>query len=420
VSIIGCLPRRRAGSRRARLPLVALVTGLLIAGPALGGCQAKAGAHAQGEPSASPSVSASPSPAAAHLSMAPAPDAASVAPATPVAVSVDSGALGAVRVSSSNGDLVGGAVSADGMRWVSRGKLAFGATYTVTATLRGGAPQVLGHFSTAPPPGSGQTVHTSSVLGDHHVYGMAMPVILHLDQSLRSKEAKAAFENALTVTSVPPTVGAWGWVNDREVHFRTQTYWASGTKVHVGIDTAGRKLGDLWGRTDLSLDFTVGIARLLHADAVSHTMTVTENGKLVRTIPVSMGKPTRPSSSGVLVAMDKRPSAIFDSSTFGLPITDPEGYRTTVQYVIRLTWGGEFIHSAYWSVRQQGRVNVSHGCINVSPANAIWLYNRIQMGDPVVVTRTGTPVAIGNGWSDWSVPFAAWAARSETGPHPTA
>jgi lipoprotein-anchoring transpeptidase ErfK/SrfK len=258
------------------------------------------------------------------------------------------------------------------------------------------------------------------VLGDHKTYGVGMPIILRVGRSLDSEASRAAFERTLSVRSTPATSGAWGWVNNSEVHFRPAQFWAAGSKVRVEVDSAGRSLGGgLWGRTDLTVDFSVGIRRELRADAQAHRVAVVENGRTVRTMPASLGKPEFPSSSGVMVIMDKRPTAMFDSSTYGLPVDSPGGYRTPVKYAMRLTWGGEFFHAAPWSVADQGHRNVSHGCINLSMSNAAWLFGRVLTGDPVFVTNTGTPVAVGNGWSDWTVPYSTWLTRSATGTHPT-
>jgi lipoprotein-anchoring transpeptidase ErfK/SrfK len=190
--------------------------------------------------------------------------------------------------------------------------------------------------------------------------------------------------------------------------------------VHVTVDTAGRPLGDgLWGRSDLTVDFSIGIHRELRADANTHQMTVLEGGRVVRTMPVSLGRPKFPSSSGVMVIMTKERTALFDSSTYGLPVNSPDGYRTPVQYAMRLTWGGEFIHAAPWSVADQGVRNVSHGCINLSMPNSVWLFSRAVLGDPIVVRNTGTPVEVGNGWTDWTASFPSWLGRSATGEHKT-
>jgi hypothetical protein len=55
----------------------------------------------------------------------------------------------------------------------------------------------------------------------------------------------------------------------------------------------------------------------------------------------------------------------------------------------------------------------------VAPANAAWLFNRLQVGDPVVVKGTEQAVKWGDGWMDWSLDFAGWLKHSATGEHPT-
>jgi lipoprotein-anchoring transpeptidase ErfK/SrfK len=364
----------------------------------------------------------SPSPEPPKVTLTPADGSTGVPPTSPVSVEAQEGTLSTVTVKSASGGAVQGAIDGSGKKWSSKGKLAFGATYTIEVTASGDtAPRQAGKFSTTPTPGSAKSVRASSILGDHKTYGVAMPIILKLDDSLPTKAQRAAFEQGLTVKSTPPATGAWGWINSKEIHFRPAEFWAAGSTVHLGVDTAGRDLGNgMWGRTDLTVDFKIGTKRELRADSKSHHMLVWESGKLVKDMPVSLGRPKFPSSRGTMVIIDKRPTAMFDSSTYGLPVDDPEGYRTKVDLPMRLTWGGEFIHSAPWSVNQQGKVNVSHGCINVAPANAQWLYNRIQVGDPVTVLNTEEAVKFGDGYMDWSLPFNGWLSHSASGQHSTA
>jgi lipoprotein-anchoring transpeptidase ErfK/SrfK len=395
---------------RARHPSVWCALALVLVLPA---CSSGSGSGK------SPGRSASPSPKV-HLTLSPRDGATAVAPASRVALTATRGKLTKVDVVASSGDAVAGQLAADGTAWRSRGKLAFGATYTVTATTTDGTKVPAGSFRTAARPNGANSVYTSSVLGDHKTYGVGMPIILRVGRALDSESARAAFERTLSVRATPATTGAWGWVNSREVHFRPREFWAAGSTVHVTVDSAGRSLGGgVWGRTDLTVDFSIGIHREMRADAKSHRVVVVEKGRVVRTMPASLGKPAFPSSSGVMVIMDKRPKAMFDSSTYGLPVDSPGGYRTPVQYAMRLTWGGEFFHAAPWSVGDQGRRNVSHGCINLSVPNAAWLFARVLPGDPVIVRNTGVPVAVGNGWSDWTVPYSSWLTRSATGSHPT-
>lgn len=121
------------------------------------------------------------------------------------------------------------------------------------------------------------------------------------------------------------------------------------------------------------------------ADDSSHTMTVWHGDQLVRTMPISMGRSKYPTPYGTYHTMEKYRNLIMDSSTIGIPVNSPDGYRTPVEYAIRMTSGGIFVHAAPWSVDEQGNTNVSHGCINVSTDNARFLYNNLPQGTPIVV-----------------------------------
>src|SRR5262249_8265937 len=134
------------------------------------------------------------------------------------------------------------------------------------------------------------------------------------------------------------------------------------------------------------------------------TMTVLQDGQAIRTMPVSLGKPSTPSSSGTMVIMEKAESTIFDTTR-----TDgPNGYRITIAFAQRLTWGGQFIHAAPWSVNDQGRRKVSGGCVNVSTSNAEWLFGLTMIGDPVHVTGTERGLTPGDGWTAWDIPWSQY------------
>ncbi len=148
-------------------------------------------------------------------------------------------------------------------------------------------------------------------------------------------------------------------------------------------------------------------------DNATHTMTVTRHDQVVRTIPVSLGKPSKPSSSGNMVVMTKAQSEVFVSNEPG------DSYRATVSWTQRLTWGGEYIHAAPWSVGDQGERNVSHGCTNMSDGNARWLWGLTHIGDPVIVRGTEARLDWGNGWTDWDRDWTGYLKGSAL-PHPAA
>jgi lipoprotein-anchoring transpeptidase ErfK/SrfK len=138
----------------------------------------------------------------------------------------------------------------------------------------------------------------------------------------------------------------------------------------------------------------------MKVDNATKKMTVEESGKVVRTMPVSLGKASTPSSSGTMVVMDKQEQTVFDTTAELGPVN---GYRTEIEFAQRLTWSGQYIHSAPWSTGAQGHRNVSHGCVNISPSNARWLYSKSLIGDPVTVKGTGDKLEYGNGWTAWNV-----------------
>jgi len=184
------------------------------------------------------------------------------------------------------------------------------------------------------------------------------------------------------------------------VHFRPESYWQAGTKLSVRLAVGGLPLGGgAYGAKDVTVRATIGDKVVMVTDNATHTLTVTRGDQVVRTIPVSLGKPGKPSSSGAMVIMEKHQQDVF----VGTDPADP--YRIPVSWVQRLTISGQYLHAAPWSVGNQGKRNVSHGCTNMSTDNAKWLYGITHIGDPVTVKGTQVHVAWGNGWTDWDRPW---------------
>ncbi len=121
------------------------------------------------------------------------------------------------------------------------------------------------------------------------------------------------------------------------------------------------------------------------ASISAHTFTVSIDGVIMRQMPASMGKPRFATPDRVIHRAGEGEVVVMDSRTIGIPLTDPEGYKITVNDAVRITWGGVYVHSAPWSVGSQGYANVSHGCINLSPDNAAWYFNQVGIGDPVII-----------------------------------
>ena len=377
----------------------------------LAGCQGSSGVGAAAAPTAAPTTA---EPAPASVEVSPADGATDVSPRVPLEISVTDGELSEVRVVDSAGtEVVGSVADSPGNLavdvWTPDTPLDYGASYTLTATAEGedaGTAEAATTFTTVTP----QEQLTPSIGPlDGQTVGVGMPIRVYFDEPVTDK---AAVESALRVTSSTPTDGVWRWFSDTEVHFRPSEYWPENTDVTLDADLYGVPLGGgVWGETDRTVSFRIGERHVSIADADTHQMEVYDGDRLVQTFPISTGSPDNPSYNGPHVVTELNRDRVMDSSTYGVPVDSPEGYRTPVEYAVRISDSGEFVHAAPWSVRQQGRENVSHGCINVSTENARWFFGFSQPGD-VVEIRNSDAGTLRSDISDWTIPWEEWRAGS--------
>lgn len=215
--------------------------------------------------------------------------------------------------------------------------------------------------------------------------GVAKPIIINFARPIANRPMA---EQAIHISSVPPVPGAFYWLTDTQVRWRPYSFWPSGTVVN--IDASGAKSS-----------FRVGDAIVATADNATHQMTITRNGKLEQTFPMSMGKPGHDTPNGTYYVLEKFPDIVMDSATYGVPSTSADGYKVHVKLAVRIDNQGNFVHSAPWSVGDQGKRNVSHGCINLSPANAQWFYDNFGSGDPIIVKNSVGTYNKPDGADDW-------------------
>jgi lipoprotein-anchoring transpeptidase ErfK/SrfK len=356
----------------------------------------------------------------------PADGATALSPATPLRIGVSGGTLALVTVVDEDGDEVAGTVGdapagdtagPDGELqrvWTPREPLDYGTRYTLTATARDGADRETTARSTFTTVTPRATATPSIGPLDGTTVGIALPVRVYFDSAVPTA-LRADVERHLTVTSSRPTDGAWSWLSATEVHYRPSTYWPADTDVTVAADLYGVQIGTgVWGRKDRSVSFHVGEAHRSVADAAAHTMKVYDGGQLVKTFPMSAGKDATPTRNGIHVVTDLERHVVMDSSTFGLAVDAPGGYRADVEYAVRISNNGEFVHAAPWSVAQQGHSNASHGCINLSTANAAWFFGFARPGDPVEIVHSVGPALsrVDGDIYDWAVPWSTWQAGS--------
>ncbi len=391
-----------------RAAAVLAVGGLVF----LAGCSGSDGGDGDGGPSGS-TVEAAP----AALTLAPADGTADVSPIAPLEISVTEGELAEVTLVDEAGAQVEGAVveAADDAAadvWAPEAPLAYGTSYTLTATATNAADEeteASTTFTTVTP----AAVSTPSVgpLGGTTV-GVGMPIRVYFDAPVADK---AAVESHLLVSSSTPTDGVWSWLTDSEVHFRPSQYWPANIEVTLDARLYGVDFGDgVWGEKDRSVSFSIGDRHVSIADAGTHIMDVYDGDQLVQSWPMSAGGPDFPSRNGPHVVTELNRDRVMDSSTFGVPVDSPNGYRTPVEYAVRLSNNGEFVHAAPWSVAQQGNTNVSHGCINLSTERAAWFFDFSQPGDIVEIKNSiGPNLSSADGdIYDWAVPWDEWQAGS--------
>ncbi len=417
---------RWRGTRRTRL-LGALVS--LVALVAVTACGSSPAAQWQQPGGQQPTT------VSAQLTFSHAKDATDVSPGMPVSVQVIDGTLDSVNLTSNIGEVKGEFVN--DTFWRSVDELEYSKTYTMTVKSTGEDGKTVEDvrtFSTVNVP----VGHYWNVFFKANVwmelnggtFGVGQPIVARFDDSVN----KAVAEQTLTVTTNPPVEGSWSWVSDREVHWRPQQYWTPGTKVTVEANVLGVSMTTpdgrvLHGQENKTASFTIGQSKIAKIDNNTKQMVVSINGSQVKTIPVSMGREVGyrdisgkwhdyRTPSGVHVVTEKhdpvemKPNLPCPQQKPGTPGCDPGYYLEIIDKAVRLTYEGVYVHSAPWSVGDQGVRNVSHGCVNISPSNAAWFYDTFGAGDIVEIVNTGVQGSLTDGLGDWSVSWDKWKQGS--------
>jgi lipoprotein-anchoring transpeptidase ErfK/SrfK len=406
------------GMRRSLVAVVALV---VVTPLALAACS---GGEDKPDPAAwvgtSPSSGASGVPESGETGGAVAPVSLSVTPATgkkdvpisaEIGFKVSGGKVTTVALKDASGKEVAGALREDGSAWVPSKPLKVSKRYdaTVTAVDGAGATKTAStSFTTMGKPA--RETGTGLYLFDDKTYGVAMPVVVEFNPGIKKKD-RAAVQKRMFVKSSPEQPGTWSWTSSgTQAYYRAPNYWQTGTELTVRIAVGGLPTGGgRYGDRDRSATSKIGRSFVMKVDNKTKKMTVVQDGKTIRTVPVSLGKKSTPSSSGTMVIMEKKEHTVFDTTA---ELGPTEGYRTNIDYAQRITWSGQYVHSASWSVGAQGKRNVSHGCVNVSPSNARWLFGKTLIGDPITVRGTEDKLDAGNGWTAWDMSWKEFVKGS--------
>lgn len=372
-----------------------------------------------------------------EVTITPGPGTTSVAPNTPVRVSVDEGAITGVRVVQTALDELGGGNGAeqagtvagerpeftgtlneDGTEWVSDWNLDPGAAVSVHATVEddsGEESEDVAEFDTqATVPGQRLELASNFPTSGDTV-GVGMPVIVNFDLPVQNK---VQVENSMEVTSEEEVEGAWNWVTDQMAVFRPEGFWRPYQEVSVDLRLSGVEASEgVYGINNHRIDFEVGREMVATMHVPDHEMEVEVDGGLVRTIPVSNGKADKgfnTTTSGTHLTMEKYESLVMDAATVGIPEDSPDYYKLDVDWAVRTSNSGEFTHAAPWN-NGLGSANSSNGCTNMSVEDARWFHDQVLMGDVLETTGTDRGLEWDNGWGFYQRSWEEWLANSATG-----
>ncbi len=336
-----------------------------------------------------------------------------------VSVKDGEGRITDVVATEGSGRWIGGSLSEDGTRWRSTDPLAAGVKYTVRIRTENsdGAPgrRVL-HFRTKSTHSKRLTVAFGPEGG---TYGVGQPLVATLSHAVKNLRQRAVIERGLKVESTPAVTGDWRWADDKTLHYRPREYWPAHATVTARSTLAGVRIRDgLRGGDSDPLHIRIGDRVVSVVDLGAHTMSVTENGRTLREIPISAGKPGFRTRNGTKVVLGKSSLVRMTSGSIGIAAGSSESYDLQVRWATRLTQSGEFVHAAPWSAGAQGVANTSHGCTGMSTENAQWFFDLAHKGDVVkYVNGDGDRMPVfGNGYGDWNMTWAAWdSGGSKTG-----
>jgi lipoprotein-anchoring transpeptidase ErfK/SrfK len=334
-----------------------------------------------------------------------------VAPGAAITVTAKNGKLRVVTLATAAGP-VSGSLAANGT-WRSVQPLATGTSYTVTATAIGANKKKITTsttFQTLTPrrtfratiTATGTDQNISSEIATRE-YGVGIPITVMFSRPITNK---AAVERALQLRTSRPVIGAWYWQDDKTVIFRPRQYWPQNTTVTVDGNFDGVEgAPGVYGTKDVHQSLSIGPSLIVVASARTHYMKVYYKNRLLGRWPISTGRPGDDTPDGTyLTTFKNNPQRMIGP-----------GYNLLVPWSVDFTYSGDFIHDAYWSVGVQGAANVSHGCINTSPAHAETYFKIAEPGDPVTVTGSPRAGTSGNGWTEWFLSWPQWLRGSATG-----
>ncbi|WP_329335383.1 Ig-like domain-containing protein [Streptomyces sp. NBC_00663] len=338
------------------------------------------------------------------------------------AVTVSKGTLTEVTMTTADGAAVSGAISADKTSWKPSAQLERSTTYKVNAEAKDSDGRVAhenASFTTVSPSNSFLGYFTPD---DGSTVGVGMPVSINFDKAITNK---AAVQKGITVSSSSGQEVVGHWFNANRIDFRPEDYWTENSTVTLKLALDGVEGADgVYGVQQKTVTFKIGRNQITYVDAKTKQMKVTQDGKTIKTIPISAGSPENKTYEGIMVMSEKFKETRMNGATVGFTDDDGKGEYDIkdVPHAIRLTNSGTFVHGNYWGAKSIfGSVNTSHGCVGLSDTKGAndkgtagyWFYNNSIIGDVVIVQNTGDKtVSPDNGLNGWNLNWADWKAGS--------
>ncbi|MFJ4522335.1 Ig-like domain-containing protein [Streptomyces sp. NPDC088810] len=337
-------------------------------------------------------------------------------------VAVRKGTLTGVTMTTQDGKAVAGQLSADKKSWKPSVQLERSTTYKLAAEAKDSEGRIAHENATFTTVSPANSFIGSFTPDNGSTVGVGMPVSINFDKAITNK---AAVQKGITVSTSSGQEVACHWFNANRMDCRPEEYWKEGSTVTLKLALDGVEgAAGVHGVQQKTVTFHIGRNQVSYVDAQTHQMKITQDGKVVKTIPISAGAPDNKTYEGQMVISEKFKQTRMNGATVGFKDSDGKGEYDIkdVPHAMRLTTSGTFIHGNYWGAPSVfGSVNTSHGCVGLQDkkgANdpstpAAWFFDHSLIGDVVVVQHTGDKtVSPDNGLNGWNMDWAQWKVGS--------
>ncbi|MFB6583500.1 MULTISPECIES: Ig-like domain-containing protein [unclassified Streptomyces] len=337
-------------------------------------------------------------------------------------VAVADGTLTLVELKTSEGTAVAGKIAADGKSWKPDAALKRSTKYALAATAKdadGREAHENASFTTISPENS----FVGSFIPDEgQTVGVGMPVSITFNKPIQDKKAVQA---AISVSSSSGQEVVGHWFGAQRLDFRPEKYWQANSTVTMKLALEGvQGAPGVQGVQNKTVTFKIGRSQTSQVDVKTKKMTVTRDGAVIKTIPISAGSPENPTYNGQMVISEKFKETRMDGSTVGFKDSEGKGEYDIkdVPHAMRLSQSGTFLHGNYWGADSIfGSANTSHGCVGLNDVKgagdpnqpAAWFYDNSLIGDVVeVINSPDKTIKPENGLNGWNMGWAEWKAGS--------